>query len=223
MSIVLMSDPAVAAIPVRECGEDLVDVRAHGIRVDARREDEAGAFAHVRQGLLTRLLDAQSLLPDGMQLLFIEGYRPPVLQHRYFQQYFDELAQAHADWPAARIREAASRYVSPPEIAPHSAGAAVDVTLLDAPGNELDMGTRVNASPEESQSACYTNAPNLSAQARTNRALLVAALSEAGLTNYSSEFWHWSYGDRYWALQTGRPAALYGPVDLPSQRQNTSL
>ena len=31
--------------------------------------------------------------------------------------------------------------------------------------------------------------------------------------NYPTEWWHWSYGDRYWALVTGAPAAHYGPVD----------
>jgi hypothetical protein len=25
------------------------------------------------------------------------------------------------------------------------------------------------------------------------------------------EWWHWSYGDRYWAVVTGAPAALYAP------------
>lgn len=105
--------------------------------------------------------------------------------------------------------------MSPPESAPHSAGAAVDVTLIDHQGRELDMGTRVNASPEESEGACYTDAPNLSARARTNRATLGDALSTAGLINYGTEWWHWSFGDRYWALQTQQPAALYGPVELP--------
>jgi D-alanyl-D-alanine dipeptidase len=27
--------------------------------------------------------------------------------------------------------------------------------------------------------------------------------------NYPTEWWHWSYGDRYWALMTGAPAARY--------------
>jgi hypothetical protein len=45
---VLMSDPRVTAIPVHECGEPLVDVRDHGFRVDPRKEDPLGAFAHVR-------------------------------------------------------------------------------------------------------------------------------------------------------------------------------
>ncbi|CAM5413307.1 D-alanyl-D-alanine dipeptidase OS=Streptomyces griseomycini OX=66895 GN=FHS37_007110 PE=3 SV=1 [Streptomyces griseomycini] len=220
-SVVLMSDRRVAAIPVQECGEVLVDVRVRGLRADARKQDPAGAFAHVRRGVLTRLLHAQSLLPAGVFLLFVEGYRPPSLQRRYFEEYSDKLARSHPDWRAAQIREAASRFVSPPEIAPHSAGAAVDVTLIDHSGRELDMGTRVNASPEESDGACYTDAPGLSDRARTNRATLGAALSAAGLVNYGTEWWHWSYGDRYWALQTKQPVAPYGPVELSQQHRRT--
>lgn len=214
-SVVLMSDPRVAAIPLQDCGENLVDVRAHGLRGDDRKCDEAGAWAHIRQGVLTRLLHAQSLLPTGVLLLFVEGFRPPALQQRYFEEYANELARAHPDWPPAELRDAASRFVSPPEIAPHSAGAAVDVTLIDYQGRELDMGTRVNASPEESKGACYTDAPGLSSRARTNRATLGRALSTAGLINYGTAWWHWSYGDRYWALQTRQLAALYGPAELP--------
>ncbi|MEU9744709.1 M15 family metallopeptidase [Streptomyces niveus] len=213
--IVLMSDRRVAAIPVQECGEVLLDARVHGLMVDDRKQDAAGAWAHVRQGVLTRLQHAQSLLPGGVRLLFVEGYRPPSLQRRYFEEYSDELARAHPDWQAAAIWEAASRFVSPPEIAPHSAGAAVDVTLIDHQGRELDMGTRVNASPEESDGSCYTDAPGLSVRARTNRATLGGALSAAGLINYPTEWWHWSVGDRYWALQTRQPAALYGSAELP--------
>lgn len=81
-SVVLMSARRVAAIRVQDCGEDLVDVRAYGLRVDDRRRDEDGAYAHVRRGVLTRLLHAQSLLPTGVSLLFVEGFRPPALQRR---------------------------------------------------------------------------------------------------------------------------------------------
>ncbi|OQD57824.1 dipeptidase [Streptomyces phaeoluteigriseus] len=210
-----MSDRRVAAIPVQERGEVLLDARVHGLMVEDRKQDAAGAWAHVRQGVLTRLQQAQSLLPGGVRLLFIECYRPPSLQRRYFEEYSDELARAHPDWQAAAIREAASRFVSPPEIAPHSAGAAVDVILIDHHGRELDMGTRVNASSEESSGACYTNAPNRGARARTNRATMGSALPIAGLINYGTEWWSWSFGDRYWALQIQQPAALYGPVELP--------
>jgi D-alanyl-D-alanine dipeptidase len=212
--IILMSDARVAAVPVRENGEPLVDVRDHLLVDDRKHEDSQGAEVHLRQGVLDRLLRAQALLPDGLRLLFVEGYRPPALQRHYFEKYAGTLRSAHPDWSADRIHTAASRYVSPPGIAPHSAGAAVDLTLADADGRELDLGTAMNADPEESDGACYTGAGNISEQARANRALLSGALTAAGLVNYPTEWWHWSYGDRYWALETGAPAALYGVQEL---------
>ncbi|WP_331764967.1 M15 family metallopeptidase (plasmid) [Streptomyces sp. NBC_01384] len=205
--IILMSDPKIAAIPVQECGERLVDIRRDGaLLVDPRKQDPAGAF--------DRLITAQSLLPDGLRLLFVEGYRPPSLQRRYFEEYATQLQADHPDWTAGQIHRAASAYVSPPEIAPHSAGAAVDLTLADAHGHELDLGSRLNADPEESHGACYTNADNITGQAREHRKILGTALTVAGLVNYPTEWWHWSYGDRYWALATGAAAACYGPREL---------
>jgi D-alanyl-D-alanine dipeptidase len=44
---------------------------------------------------------------------------------------------------------------SPPDITPQSAGAAVGLTLAPADGAELDLGTRVNANPEESGGECF--------------------------------------------------------------------
>ena len=41
---------------------------------------------------------------------------------------------------------------------------------------------------------------------------MAKVLSGAGLVNYPTEWWHWTYRDRYWALMTDAPAALYGPV-----------
>jgi D-alanyl-D-alanine dipeptidase len=212
--IILMSDARVAAVPVEENGEALVDVRGSLLVDDRKHKDSRGAEVHLRRGVLDRLLRAQSLLPEGLRLLFVEGYRPPALQRRYFEQYADELRADHPDWSADQVRTAASRYVSPPEIAPHSAGAAVDLTLADTQGRELDLGTAMNASPEQSDGACYTAAAGISDGARTNREILGEALSAAGLVNYPTEWWHWSYGDRYWALATGAPAALYGPREL---------
>jgi D-alanyl-D-alanine dipeptidase len=212
--VTLMSDPKVAAVPVVDGGEHLIDVRpGEPFLVDARRHDDSGAFAHLREGLLARLLDAQELLPDGIGLLFVEGYRPPTLQRRYFEEYAYELRKANPGWSAEQVRAAASRFVSPPEIAPHSAGAAVDLTLT-ADGRELDMGTRVNASPEESAGACYTAARDISPEARAHRQILGAALTAAGLVNYPTEWWHWSYGDRYWALASGADHAIYGPCTV---------
>jgi len=39
-------------------------------------------------------------------------------------------------------------------------------------------------------------------------------MTVAGFVNYPTEWWHWSYGDRYWAYATHRSAAIYGPVEV---------
>ncbi|MEU0413789.1 M15 family metallopeptidase [Streptomyces griseorubiginosus] len=214
--IITLADPRVAAVRPDECGEPLVDLRVGGqLLLDGRQADDDGSYAHLRAGALDRLVRAQRLLPAGIRLLVVEGYRPPDLQRRYFEQYAATLRNDHPDAGPERIRELASAYISPPEVAPHVSGGAVDLTLCDHTGRELPLGTEVNATPEESGGACRTHAPGISAEARANRALLGRVLMTTGFVNYPTEWWHWSYGDRYWALLRRVPAARYGPADPP--------
>ncbi|MFC6932520.1 hypothetical protein ACFQHO_20710 [Actinomadura yumaensis] len=113
--VTLMSDPAVYAIPIRECGDPLVDVRERGeLLVDRRVADADGLFAFVRAGVYERLVRAAALLPDGIRLVFVEGYRAPERQQSYFEEYSAELRAGNPEWDEAQVRSAASRYVSPP-------------------------------------------------------------------------------------------------------------
>ncbi|MFK3980160.1 M15 family metallopeptidase [Micromonospora sp. NPDC050397] len=213
--MILLSDPRIAAIPLRDNGEALVDLREVGeFRIDGRLADPAGAYARLREATVERLLTAQRGLPDGLRLLIVEGYRPLTLQTTYFEGYKDELRVKYPDWAPERLHVEASKYVSPPEVAPHSTGGTVDLTLCTADGVELDMGTAVNDSPVASANACFTASPDIPAQARANRDILAEALTAAGMVNYPTEWWHWSFGDRYWALSTGADSTRYGPVDL---------
>ncbi|QTE28538.1 D-alanyl-D-alanine carboxypeptidase family protein [Pengzhenrongella sicca] len=209
--MLLLSDPSVSAVPVLESGEGLLDLQVHGgLLVDMRKQDADGAWSRLRAGVLERLLRAQAALPDGMRLLIIEGHRPVALQRHYFESYRAELGELNPSWPASRLDDEASKHVSPPSVAPHPCGAAVDLTLWQD-GVELDMGTRVNATPAASANACFTASRNIPAAARRRRDVLGEALTRAGLVNYPPEWWHWSYGDRYWAAATGAPAAHYSP------------
>ncbi|MEV0522337.1 M15 family metallopeptidase [Streptomyces sp. NPDC050439] len=218
-SIILMNDPRVVGIPVHDCGEALVDLRQLPfVDVDDRLADQDGAYAQLREGVAWRLARAARLLPEGLRLLVTEGYRPLALQIQYFEEYAAELRKANPDWSDDYLQQQTSRSLSPPDVGPHVAGAAVDLTLRTASGTELDLGTPVNASPEESDGACYMDSALISPAARRNRRTLTAALATAGLVNYPTEWWHWSYGDRYWALTTQAPSARYGPVtmDVPA-------
>lgn len=209
--LVLLADPQIAALPVAECGEPLRAIGpGDGLVLDPRKRDPAGVHALARSGVLARLAQAQARLPHGVHLLVVEAYRPLELQRRYFDEHLARLLLAHPDWDGARVRREASAYVSPVEVAPHCTGGAVDLSLCTANG-ELDLGTAVNATPEESAEACFTASAAVRGAPAAHRRTLVAAMTAAGFVNYPTEWWHWSYGDRYWAHATAAPAAVYGP------------
>ena len=199
---ILLSDPRVAAVPVHETGEPLVHL-----------DPALGpARALVRTGLADRLTAAQDLLPRGIGLLVVEGHRSVADQRVIIAAYAAEVCAARPGISADELHHLTSRFVSPVAVAPHVAGAAVDLTLVDACGDLLDLGTAIDATPEHSDGRCYTAADGIGADARAHRDLMARVLGAVGLVNYPTEWWHWSYGDRYWALTTGAPAALHGPV-----------
>ncbi len=198
---ILLSDPRVAAVSVIDNGELLV-----------RLDQAIGRRTFVRSGLAERLLLADGLLPAGLSLHVVEGHRSVAAQEAIVASYSAELCAAHPGISPDDLHRLSSRFVAPLAVAPHVAGAAVDLTLVDACGQELDLGTPIDATPEQSDGRCYFAAEDISSDARAHRNLLSEVLSWAGLVNYPTEWWHWSYGDRYWALATGASHALYGPL-----------
>ena len=193
----------MSAIPVHDNGQSLV-----------RLDPTIGRRSFVRSSLADRLAVAQAALPLGIRLHVVEGHRTAASQQAIVTSYSAELCAAHPGISADDLHRLSSRFVAPIEVAPHVAGAAVDLTLIDACGQELDLGTPIDATPEQSNGRCYFAAADISRDARANRNLLARVLTDAGLVNYPTEWWHWSFGDRYWALTTGADHAVYGPVEV---------
>jgi D-alanyl-D-alanine dipeptidase len=208
-----MNDPAVTSIVVVDVGEPLVDLEAAGLVVFSdRKRAKNPHLAFVRECVAGRIEHATRALPSGIRFLGVEAFRPAQLQHHYYDDYRDRLRAANPSLPEDDLDGLTARFVSPPDIAPHPSGAAIDLTLCGDNGEELDLGTPVDATPESSAGACFTAASNLTTTASKNRRLLINALQSAGLVNYPTEWWHWSYGDRYWAMNTGSSHAIYGPI-----------
>ncbi len=79
------------------------------------------------------------------------------------------------------------RYVAnPAKGSIHNRGGAVDVTLVDARGNELDMGTAFDHFGPESAGS-YAKFPR---RIKSNRKLLKKGMERAGFKNLASEWWH---------------------------------
>ncbi len=204
---ILIGDRRVVSLPVHDCGDDLVDL-------GPLSSGDGGPGRLVRSGVAARLHAAADRLPAGTSLRVVEGYRSATAQQGIIDAYAGDLGRQHPGASPADLEVLLSRYVAPLANAPHLAGAAVDLTLVDDGGHELWMGCPLDATPEQSSGRCWFGAANLDRLARRNRALLGTVLGAEGLVNYPTEWWHWSFGDRYWAHAVGAAHAIYGPVLL---------
>ena len=212
------SEPVSALRRVRivECGEPLVDYAAAcpDLILDRPR------YRYKRETLLRasvaeKVCRANALLPSGVRLAMIEGWRAPHIQRRMYAAIWNDFALLHPDWSEAQLRETVDRY-SAPLIAsvppPHTTGGALDVLLADDLGRLLDFHSPYALTDP---AGFGFDAPHLSDEALANRRLLAVALRSVGITNYPSEYWHFSYGDQGWAYRGGESHAVYGAVTPP--------
>jgi len=102
---------------------------------------------------------------------------------------------------------------------PHSTGAAVDLSLADAAGRPLAMGSPIDAIGAVSEpnyfaavaASCSDSAERLQAlEWHRRRQLLAAAMQAAGFEQHPNEWWHFSWGDQMWAWSSGSAQAHYG-------------
>ena len=80
-----------------------------------------------------------------------------------------------------------------------SFGMALDITLLDDGGKELDMGTGFDDLTERSQPGLeqvLLARGEITLAQIDNRQLLRDAMAHAGFVGIASEWWHYDFGDR---------------------------
>lgn len=73
----------------------------------------------------------------------------------------------------------------------HTRGVAVDLTLIDSQGRELDMGTPADTMTP----ASHHFQPVLSSQVQVNRMYLLTLMLEAGFVHHPHEWWHYQLPD----------------------------
>lgn len=127
-----------------------------------------------------------SVLRPGYRLKITDAARPMSVQKQMY----------------ARVRGTSkARYVSNPANGGglHNFGLAVDITIEDSDGNELDMGTPVDyLGPEANinREAYLVKAGKISAAAAKNRALLRRVMKAGGFMPLKSEWWHFNLKSR---------------------------
>lgn len=167
----------------------LVDVQSldSTILVDLRYRDSAnftgavlpgyeGNRASLHREAAAALARVQSALrAEGLSIKVFDAYRPV------------RATQAMVEW-ATRVGQASlisDGYIA--DRSRHNLGLAIDVTLVDSTGTDLDMGTPFDTFSDAAHTA------RASGKVAENRLRFVTAMAREGFVNYDREWWHYSY------------------------------
>jgi len=135
------------------------------------------ADCFVRYKTAKKLIIANdSLKKRGFRIKFFDCYRPLTIQKKMWEIYPDK------------------RYVADPvKGSNHNRGSAIDITLVDSLGNELDMGTEFDFFGRKAHHA-YQNLPE---QVLENRKLLKSVMEANEFWSITSEWWHYNLVKSY--------------------------
>ncbi|WP_035991859.1 M15 family metallopeptidase [Leptolyngbya sp. KIOST-1] len=233
------------AILIRDCGEPMVPipsdrvalVQPHPYQVLGAPYGDQSPYC-LRSGVLAALLQAQARLQQrqpGWKIQVFDAFRPLAVQQFMVDRTYGEQVQARG-WRAEALttvqREAVMAEViqfwavpsdDPATPPPHSTGAALDVTLVDASGAAVNMGSPIDeVSPRSHPDHFAASSVAIEQRFHAHRTLLNQVMAAAGFCRHPNEWWHFSLGDQLWAWQrqqeTGRQDFLahYGraSVDL---------
>ena len=163
---------------------------------------------YLRKEVAERLVFASSMLPNGYKLKIYDGWRPYEVQKYLYDEYFLRLKNnpEYAGASDEIIHSIAKKFVSFPKKGEelsyvHSSGGAVDLTIAKENGQELDMGCAFDCFYPIANTCALEGVDCVQAK---NRRLLYTVMIKAGFTNYPEEWWHYDYGDLFWAGITGR-------------------
>ncbi len=212
-------DFVLPQVSFAENGEELVDLDKCSARIVVSpayyQNGIPGAVNKclARQSVAQKLVEVAEKLPEGLKLKIFDAWRPFEVQKFLYDQY---RAKVEADNPNLDERELeleTQKFVSLPkrdtfDSPVHSTGGAVDLTLIKQDGSELNMGTAFDAFSEQSNTAYYEYDSSTDCEARDNRRLLYNLMIQSGFTNLPTEWWHFDYGDKFWAYYSNS-AAIY--------------
>jgi D-alanyl-D-alanine dipeptidase len=111
---------------------------------------------------------------QGLRLRIFDAYRPPAAQWALWKALPD---------PA---------FIADPRIgSSHARGVAVDLTLVQADGTLLEMGTGFD---DMRPAACHGDI-SIPVEAQRNRSVLLGIMAVAGWQHYTVEWWHYQLPD----------------------------
>ncbi len=238
----MMPSKPYQQILIQECGEPLVLIPIGSFVIELPHPYQKLGAPYgekspycLRQGVISSLTQAQVYLQEQRsewRIQIFDAYRPIAVQQFMVDYTFNQQLQSQNLTPEALTNEQCQTILeqvyefwavpsldlaTPP---PHSTGGAVDVTLVDATGRVVEMGSPIDELSLRSYPDYFSETTNPQETAyHTARELLRSVMRLAGFQQHPQEWWHFSQGDQLWAWlenqQQGHRETAPTETDVP--------
>ncbi len=201
-------------IQIKECKEPLVDIKklCPDIIIDlGTKRMQREKTAYLRKKVAEMICRAEKELPEGTTFIIGDAWRPKYIQKERINWFINYFSKKYPNWSKKKILNEVEKYVALSEgkyASGHMTGGAVDLRLWKN-GRKIPMKCSKLTYQENAKSF----QPKLPRHIQKNREIMFNALKKAGLSNYPKEYWHWSYGDIWWAKRNKEKIAIYGVIN----------
>lgn len=154
----------------------ILDIRYASTNNVCKKKIYSTPFCYLHEDAIAPLEKAIKYAGNlGLKIKIFDAFRPIQAQKFMFNRFnFDKKNDG---------------FISNPQTGsiPHCRGVAIDLTLIDEFGQELDMGSDF----DEFSSLAFHNSSQPDIKAQKNRLILLGLMTTAGWDYFSKEWWHY--------------------------------
>ncbi|MCX2678907.1 D-alanyl-D-alanine carboxypeptidase family protein [Galbibacter sp. EGI 63066] len=203
----------VPSIWIRENHEPLVSLMDSNFNLIFEPSISKDYNYLIREDILAKIGRISKELYNQNKILIIRSaWRSFEHQKLLWDSKFAYYLKKHPEKSDVEIKERISYFIAPPTKSMHATGGAIDALIYDIKGNcVMDFGTNDGLEIDLSKK-CYPYYPEISAEAKKNRALLIGLFEGEDFVCDLKEYWHFDYGNAIWAIEKEKEYAIYGPI-----------
>lgn len=203
----------ISKVKIDECFEKLVEVDSQRFVLDNKIEKPT----YLRKTVYDKLCLLDEIVKkDNYRIKLFDAYRSINKQKDVWNNALKETKKENPNLNEEEIIRITTLKVANPTngIGGHQTGGAIDITLLDKNGKELDMGSNYLEHIPQTKTYCK----DLTDIQRKNRNYLLEKMKKLDFVNFPTEWWHYCYGDKMWAAYKNKKKCIYGYLEPNKKR-----
>ncbi len=203
----------ISTITIKEDNSPLISLKKSDFNLVFEPSFFKGYKYMVREAIFEKIGRISKILgKEDKRLIIRSVWRGFAHQKLLRDRRIKIIKKEHPNKSLNEITEMVSYFIAPEEESMHSTGGAVDALIYDLKKDcVMDFGNNVGLHLELNKT-CYPFHPDITAQVRKNRELLISLFDKEDFVVDPKEYWHFDYGNVIWAIEKGEKSANYGII-----------